>query len=225
MAKGRRMGRVPLLPPDPETEKKYMLAYNSGQLYHHIEQFPPITTETLFERQQPLQVEIGCGTGEFLCAMAQQNPDQFFFGIDASKRATYHSVHLAKQNKLENIRFLFANFQMLYPLMQPHSWSNFYLLFPDPNYAKRYRKHRIFTPKLLDHLSTTLTLEGRITVVTDQEPFFKDMLAIAENDGRFIKAHPEPYLTDFRPITKTRFQRSWERVNRPIFRFELLLRK
>ncbi len=61
-------------------------------------------------------------------------------------------------------------------------------------------------------------------MVTDQHPFLIDMLEIAEGDERFAKTHPERYLTDFSPPAKTRFQIAWEKFDRPVFRFELMLR-
>jgi hypothetical protein len=52
-------------------------------------------------------------------------------------------------------------------------------------------------------------------------PFLLDMLDIVESDLRFRKTHKERYLTDFSPPEKTRFQRAWEKIDRPIFRFEI----
>jgi len=48
------------------------------------------------------------------------------------------------------------------------------------------------------------------------------MLELIERDGRWRRAHEEPYLTGFDPPVKSRFQKMWERRGRTIYRFELV---
>jgi tRNA G46 methylase TrmB len=110
---------------------------------------------------------------------------------------------------------------MLYPLLAPAAFYQVALLFADPNYGTKYEKDRIFDADFLDAMASSLTTDGEIRVVTDEEPFFLDMLALAENDPRFVKTHAERYLEDFEPQVKTRFQIAWERKGKPIYRFEL----
>jgi tRNA (guanine-N7-)-methyltransferase len=38
--------------------------------------------EKIFERNAPLHVDLGCGDGSFLCALAQRMPDKNFLGIE-----------------------------------------------------------------------------------------------------------------------------------------------
>ena len=70
-------------------------------------------------------------------------------------------------------------------------------------------------------MNTAIISTGLISVVTDQKEFFFDMLEIAENDHRFTKTHTERFLDHYQSDVKSRFQLAWERINRPIYRFEL----
>jgi tRNA (guanine-N7-)-methyltransferase len=221
MSRGRRISRVKLVPPAPAIAEKYLREWSNKALYHTPEKFPELSKPGLFNKPGTLELEIGCGTGEFLNAKAEENPHIFYVGIDISRRAIYHAVNHAGNSKLENVLFIKADAKLTYPLLAPTSLDIIYLNFPDPNYGNRNLKHRIFTPQFLDVMHPALTQNGKILVVTDQQPFLMDMLEIAENDDRYIKLHEERYLTTFSPITKTRFQKAWERFKRPTFRFEL----
>jgi tRNA G46 methylase TrmB len=105
--------------------------------------------------------------------------------------------------------------------MEPDTWAEIHLNFPDPNYAAGRKKHRIFAPDFLEASHASLTPGGTISVVTDQLPFLLEMLEIANADPRFRKTHTSQYLTGAELEAKTRFQTTWERFERSTFRFEL----
>lgn len=221
MSRGRRISRIKLIPPTSEAANKYLLEWDNRTLYHSPSDFPKLTWMNLFSEPGAMVLEVGCGTGEFLIGLAEEQPEQHFVGVEVSRRAIYHAVNQAESKNLNNIKFIKADIRLLYPLMVPQSWEMIHLNYPDPNYAAGRRKHRIFTPEFLDACHHSLTDTGKISIVTDQKPFLIDMLEIAEADSRFSKPHPERFLKGFTPAEKTRFQKAWERVNRPIFGFKL----
>lgn len=221
MSHGRRIGRIKLIPPTPEVARKYLLFWSKRELYHNPAQFPPMTGQGIFGINQPIHLEIGCGTGEYLLALAEQHPDELYLGVEVSRRAVFHAVNQANKANLENVRFVFTDFKMTYPQLRPDTLKIVYLHYPDPNYASRFTKRRIFDQEFLAHIYPALAPGGIISVVTDQHQFFMDMLALAEADPRFAKTHPQRYLTSFNAPVKSRFQRAWERGKRSLFRFEL----
>ena len=222
MSRGRRISRVKFITPSPEIANKYLLEWENQELYYHSENFPPISKESFFNQPGLLELEIGCGTGEFLNAKAQANPSTTYVGMDISRRAIYYAVHQADKLALKNILYIKTDVKLTYPLFAPDTLYTIYLNFPDPNYGSSNLKHRIFSQRFLDAAFTGLVEKGKIIVVTDQHPFLLDMLEIADTDSRFKKSHEEPYLTTFAPIEKTRYQKAWERFKRPVFRFELM---
>jgi tRNA (guanine-N7-)-methyltransferase len=120
---------------------------------------------------------------------------------------------------LDNILFIKAPVQSLYPLMPADSLHTVYMHFPDPYLHPKYRTRRLFTPEFLDTMHRALVPGGKMSIVTDKEPLFHDMLALIERDTRFEKAHPERYLTGFEPEVKSRYQAYWERHGLQVFRF------
>jgi len=221
MSRGRRIGRVKLVPPTAQAAEKYLRIWSKRELYHNPELFPPISGPSLFGIDRPIHLEIGCGTGEYLIALAEQQPDDLFLAVEVSRRAIFQAVNQASQRDIQNILFIYTDFKLTYPLLLPETLQAVYLHYPDPNYTTRFAQRRIFDQEFLDRMYTTLTSQGVISLVTDQEPLFKQIAALVESDRRFRRTHAEEYLTHFETPVKTRFQRAWERTDRPLFRLEI----
>jgi tRNA (guanine-N7-)-methyltransferase len=197
--------------PEPQMMEKYLLLYDARKLYVQPSQFPPISSQALFANTQPLELEIGCGSGEYLCSLADQDPSANFVGVDRSLKALYLAVDIASELKLENIKFIGADMRQLYPLLPEASLRAAYLHFPEPLSKQRdIRKHRLFTPDFLDQFYRALQPGGTLSVVSDDKTFFLHMLSIAEQDQRFEKAHEARFLIGFEAAAKSRFQRIWE---------------
>lgn len=222
MSRGRRIARIKLIHPSRQTAEKYLLEWESKDLHYAPEDFPRLTGQNLFGGERLFSLDIGCGTGEYVNALASAHPERLFVGVEVSRRAIYYAINTAAERRLDNIRFIKADFRLLTPLFAPNTLDQVYLTFPDPNYggSKNLGK-RLFNRQFLDLMSTALSPQGSILVVTDQEPFLYDMLELAESDARFKKPHEARYLMGFSPPEKTRFQMAWEKFNHPVFRFIL----
>lgn len=207
--------------PDEETARKYLLHLSGRQLYYETLSLPRLTSAGLFGNDRPLELEVGCGTGEYLNSLAQQEPDANFIGVDFQLRSLHTAVDTASRLSLENILFVKADFTLMYPLLAPASLRSIYLHFPDPNMKPKFRKRRVFSERFLDHAQRALVPGGCLSVMTDHREFFFEKLALAERDERWRRMHRERYLVGFEPRVKSRYQQIWERHGIPTLRFEL----
>lgn len=222
MVRQKYLKNVKLHALDEAVLARYFRHYDPKTLHLTPEHFPPLTAEQLFGNQQPLELEVGCGTGEFLCSVAASQPAVNFVGIDNWRKALYRAVENADALALTNIRFLHADFLHMGPLLRPNSAQQVYLHFPPPYYRRgRFQKAQLFTPTFLDWTSLILTPGGRLSVMTDHADYFLEMLTLIESDPRFEKVHQERSLTGFSPAEKSRFQRIWERYGLEVLRFEV----
>lgn len=221
MAHGRRIGRFKSKHPNRETVQKYLFQWHSRDLYRHPGQFPRLTRQELFGAPGMLTLEIGCGTGEYLIDLAMRNAGRVFLGVDTSRRAITFAVDMAAKRKLNNIKFVLADAKLLYPLLVEDTLEQVIFHFPDPNYGGKNRKQHIFTREFLRHFHSALAPEGTLSVVTDEEKLFFEMLQLAEQETKFTKAHAERYLDHFEPQVESRFHRAWQRLEKPLYRFIL----
>lgn len=214
MARGRYLGRLKLRPLPPEAAGRYLLEWHPRQLALEPETFPALTAEAIFGNERPMEVEIGAGSGEYLCSLAAERPRHNFLAIEVSKRAVHKAVLNAAQAQLGNLKVLRADFKLVLARLPAAAWLRAYLHFPDPQHRPSDAKRILFDRAFLDGMARVLQPGGELSVVSDEHTYFAQMLQLAEGDERFEKAHPGSYLDGFEPQVKSRFQRVWERKGR-----------
>ena len=162
--------------PDEETGRRYLLWLPGERLHQEPEELPRITSRSLFGDDAPLEVEAGCGTGEFLCSQARSRPETNFVGVDLHVKSLHRAVSRASELGLANIVFARADFNLIYKLLEPESLRAIYILFPDPGMKKRQRKSRVFSEAFLKEAHRALEPGGRVFAMTDHEKYFEQML-------------------------------------------------
>ena len=208
-------------PPEPWAAQQYLRRFSSKELFAHPERFPPLDSIHLFGNDRPLHLEIGCGTAEFLCALALDQPGANFVGIDVAAKPLFKAVREAAALALPNILFVKGDIGPLSPLLADDSLEAIYVHFPDPHMKRRYRKRRVISEIFLDRAERALAPGGLLSFMTDHQAFFLETLALLEGDRRFARTHAERYLVGFEPAAKSYFQRLWEQHGLPTLRVEL----
>jgi len=169
----------------------------------------------LFGRTAPLQVDLGCGDGSFLCELAQLFPQKNFLGIERLTKRVEKVRR--KAEKIENVRVLRADtlFAVCY-LLPENSVEAFYLLFPDPWPKRRHQQRRIFRRDFLDSVAIALQEHGLLRVATDQLDYFHEI-------ERSSRAHLEFQVVDLDAVALplTKFERKFREQNAPIYRLAL----
>jgi tRNA (guanine-N7-)-methyltransferase len=136
--------------------------------------------EKIFRRKAPLHVDLGCGDGSFLCALAQRLPDKNFLGIERLSARIRSSAR--KAASLDNVRLLQmeSSYAVRY-LLPAESVETFYLLFPDPWPKRRHHRRRIVTPDFLTSVHVALEQNGITYIATDHLDYFRKIKEIAES--------------------------------------------
>src|SRR6266513_1978092 len=134
----------------------------------------------IFGRIAPLHVDLGCGDGSFLCALAQRMPDKNFLGIERLAGRIRSAAR--KAAGLGNVRLLRmeTSYAALY-LLPAEAVETFYLLFPDPWPKRRHHRRRIVTPDFLSSIHAAFRKNGIIYIATDHLDYFRKIKEIAES--------------------------------------------
>ena len=140
--------------------------------------------EKIFGRKAPLHVDLGCGDGSFLCALAQRMPCKNFLGIERLLGRIRSAAR--KAASLDNVRLLqMESFYAVRYLLPAESVETFYLLFPDPWPKRRHHRRRIVTLDFLNSIHAALEHNGVIYIATDHLDYFRKIKKTAESTHGF----------------------------------------
>ena len=146
--------------------------------------------EKIFGRKAPLHVDLGCGDGSFLCALAQRMPCKNFLGIERLLGRIRSAAR--KAASLDNVRLLqMESFYAVRYLLPAESVETFYLLFPDPWPKRRHQRRRIVTPDFLNSVHVALEQNGAIYIATDHFDYFQKIKKITESTPGFAIDDPD----------------------------------
>jgi tRNA (guanine-N7-)-methyltransferase len=174
-----------------------------------------LDAEKIFGRRAPLHVDLGCGDGSFLCALAQRMPEKSFLGIERLAGRVRTAARRAAN--IGNVRVLrIESSYVVRYLLSHRSVETFYLLFPDPWPKRRHWRRRIVTPDLLKAISQALIQGGTLLIATDHLNYFERMKEIARANLDF--AIVDPTSVDLPP---SRFARVFQQRGAAIHWLEL----
>ena len=136
----------------------------------------------VFGNTNPVHMEIGMGKGQFLLALAAQNPKINYIGIER-----YSSVLLRAVEKLHeiqppllNIRFICMDARSVTEAFAPGEIDRIYLNFSDPWPKARHAARRLTSKEFLARYHNVLTDGGTIEFKTDNRLLFDFSVAEVE---------------------------------------------
>jgi len=130
----------------------------------------------IFGRSAPVEIDLGCGDGLFLAAMAEQNPGHDFLGIEQTIGRVRSTCRKITQKRLPNARVLRTEIaDTVRHLLPPSSVEVIHLMFPDPWPKRRHHRRRLITEDFLRSIARALTAHGSLRIVTDHAEYFEQI--------------------------------------------------
>ena len=188
-----------------------------------VEYVPKSLTSALdcnkvFSRPAPLEIDLGCGDGAFLAALAQENPAHNFLGIERLLGRVRSVCRKVARLDLKNARILrMESDYAVTHLLAAGSVTTFHLLFPDPWPKRRHHRRRAFTPEFVSSIHRALVAGGLFHVTTDHADYFHQIERVIAASDIFVISREQNH---FPP---TSFEQKY--VARGLSIHRLLLRK
>ena len=176
----------------------------------------------LFEREAPLEIEVGSGKGLFLQSAATGMPEHNFLGVEiAHKYARFAAARLAR-HAIPNAVVLDGDALRLFAELLPdEALFAVHVYFPDPWWKKRHHKRRLMNERFVDDVSRTLGPGGRLHFWSDVQDYFDATLALIAAESSLagpidVAERAAEHDLDYR----THFERRMRLGERPVYRAE-----
>jgi tRNA (guanine-N7-)-methyltransferase len=157
----------------------------------------PLDLAALFPKQQPLEVELGCGDASFLVEYARRNPERNFIGVERLLGRISKLDRKGRRAGLTNLRGVrIESSYFLQWLLPPHSASALHIYFPDPWPKKRHRKNRLVGENFPALARVALAPGGKVYLRTDDADYFQQMTEVFGADKNFQKIETPAELAE-----------------------------
>lgn len=175
----------------------------------------------LFGNNRPLHIEIGMGKGQFLTALAAQNPDINYLGIEKYASVLLRAVEKQETLALPNLRFLRFDAEELETVFSAGEVERIYLNFSDPWPKDRHAKRRLTSTRFLERYSHILAPTGYVAFKTDNRNLFDFSVEQAQEAGWLLSEvtydlHRSPYAEG---NIMTEYEERFSSQGNPICRF------
>lgn len=185
--------------------------------YLHLQSFEkiPIPWGEVFGNHRKITVEIGFGSGEYLCALAQMFPDKNFVGFETSLTSIEKTLRRLEDLALSNVRVARADGRfVLRELFDDNSVERVVVNFPCPWPKKRHSKRRLTREDFAETLAAVLEQEGVFELATDVEWFAREMIDTLNETLSFSLVE---FTVNPDRLLKTRYERKWLAQGREIY--------
>lgn len=179
--------------------------------------FEPLNLRAVYGRVAPLEVDLGCGDGSFLVAIAEKNLEHDFLGIERLAGRVRSACRRIERARAGNARVLRLEISYVVERLLPaHSVTTFHLMFPDPWPKRRHASRRLVSESFLSSMHRALRADGRVRISTDDFAYFRQITQLVSKSPLFaVNSGAIPTLA------VSKFERRFTRESVPIHRLEL----
>ena len=180
--------------------------------------FRELKKEDMFPHAaRPLEIDLGCGDGSFLIAMAQNFPERDFLGVERLAGRVAKVARKISAVGLTNVRvFRLESAYTVGWLLPTASVARLHLLCPDPWPKKKHHARRLMViDEFKQGLVRILEPQGEFLFKTDDAPYFETGVAEFDAMGQFER---QDWPSDAFYYPQTDFERQWLRQGKTMNR-------
>lgn len=180
----------------------------------------------IFGNSNPLQMEIGCGKGQFISVLAKRNPDINYIAVEVNRNVICDACEKVLSEGLTNVIFLHCGAEVLEKYIKPHTIERIYLNFSCPFPKGAYANRRLTNVKFLAIYDELLANGAQIHQKTDNMHFFEYSLEqYAEYGYKLQNISLDLHNSDFEDNIVTEYEHKFSSQGFRIYRLEAFLKK
>lgn len=145
---------------------------------------------SFFVKNQPIELEVGCGKGTFVAEKAFRNPDVNFIAMDIKSdmlgvgRRNIVKRFEGSSREIDNIALVAFNVDQIFKVIsEDDKIDRIYINFCNPWPRGKHNKRRLTHPTKLELYKNFLKKGGEIHFKTDNDELFEDSLEYFKESG------------------------------------------
>ncbi len=179
----------------------------------------------IFENDNPIHIEIGCGKGSFIRGMAQMHPDINFVAVEKVEDVIVMAMEKAIEAELTNVRFTDMDAEKIDDFFEYGEAERIYLNFSDPWKKNKQAKRRLTHKNFLDIYKKILKHEQQIWFKTDNKQLFEFSLnSFCAEDFKLSNITLDLHNSGFEGNVMTEYEIRFVELGQPIYRLEAAIR-
>lgn len=157
-----------------------------------------------------VELDLGCGSGDFTVGLAQKFPERLVFAADIMLNRIRKVVSKCRRaGVLENTRFFRVEARHLVSIILPDQClDRLHVICPDPWPKNRHSGHRLISSDFMMQIHRVLKPGGIFHFATDDPPYLEAGTKNIVESGLFERVDETVFLADVADI-KTEFERQW----------------
>lgn len=173
---------------------------------------------SLFPYQRPLELEIGCGIGDFIIQIAARRPEHNFLAIDIFNQGCRSTCSRVEESGLDNIRVMRMEARyLLHHYLGGNSLQALYINCPDPWPKKRHRKRRLVNREFINLALYCLEDDGVLNFSTDFTDYGEEVAELLNQDPRLENLNNVPYTNELGDYPVSKYMRRFLDLQQPIY--------
>lgn len=176
----------------------------------------------VFDKNQPLHIEIGTGKGRFITGMAKANPNINYLGIELADSVIVSALEKLIDLELPNVKLLNVNAGDLEKYFAKGDVNRVYLNFSDPWPKARHEKRRLTFESFLRVYENILIDEGEIHFKTDNQGLFEYSLMSFSKYGLLLTyVSLDLHQSEYQGNIMTEYEEKFSQKGNRIYRSEV----
>ena len=181
--------------------------------------------EKIFGNNNPMELEVGCGKGQFACELAKRNPEMNYIAVEVNPNVIYMACKKALDEGIKNLHFLQCRAEYLPKYIPDDSIGRVYLNFSCPFPKKKYASHRLTNERFLNIYRELMTDSAEIHQKTDNMHFFEYSIEEFSQCGFAIKnLSLDLHNSGFENNIMTEYEKRFTDLGQPIYRLEAYIK-
>lgn len=181
-----------------------------------------LNNDLFFNRDAPLFLEIGFGSGLSLLNVAQLHPEKNFIGVETHKPGVGSLIQQIAHHQLTNLRLYQEDVvEVIEQCLIDESLSGVFIFFPDPWQKRRHHNRRLIQAEFVKKIVNKLCKGGIFHLATDWEDYAHHMMKVmtetsgltnSSGEGKFAltRSPYRPIITKFEQRSIKEGRQRWE---------------